>query len=209
MEKKTIIAISREFGSGGRLIGKKLAEKLGVKFYDKELIELTARRSGLSPDFIETAEQHATNSFLYTIAASANAGGNYIFNYNAPVADKAFFAQSSVIRDLAKEDSCVIVGRCAGYILRDDPACVSIFLHASLDSRLNRCINEYGLDPKGLADKLTKTDKARANYHRYYTGDRWDDLRAYDLVLSTTKLTVDAAVDIIYEFLENRTHGQA
>ena len=206
MENKTIITISREFGSGGRLIGKKLAEKLGVKFYDKELIELTAQRSGLAPNFIEHAEQHATNSFLYSIAASATAGGggNYILNYNAPVTDKAFFAQASVIRDIADEGSCVIVGRCAGYILRDDPACVSIFLHAGLDTRLKRCVEEYGFDPKGLPDKLTKTDKARSNYHRYYTGERWDDPRVYDMMLSTTKLTIDQAADIIYDFVQKR-----
>lgn len=203
--RKVIITISREFGSGGRLIGELLAKELGIAYYDRKLIEMTAERSGLSPDFIARSEEQASSSFLFSLATSAHStGGGYFMQYDVPVGDKAFFAQAAVIREVAEKESCVIVGRCAGYILKDDPDCINVFIHGSLDDRLRRAIEVYGLEPKGLADKLVKADKGRANYHKYYTGESWSDIRAYDLAINTAKSGVNGAVQIIQAYLNSR-----
>ncbi len=198
-----IIAISREFGSGGRIIGEKLAKELGYDFYDKELIELAAKKSGLSPEFIENSEEQGASGFLFNLATGAHTNGAFLLQYETPVSDKAFFAQSAVIREVAEKSDCVIVGRCASYILREHPNCVKIFLYAPLDSRLNRAKNEYGMEEKGLGDKLVKIDKARSRYVRYYTGERWDDIRNYDLAVNTGEVDEDGAVKVIRTFLDN------
>lgn len=194
---KIIITISREYASGGRLVGEKLAERLGITFYDRKLIELAAEKSGLSPTFIEKSEEQATPSFLYNLAASAHSSAGYLWEYHTPVSDKAFFAQSAVIRELAERESCVILGRCAGYILREEPGCINVFLHGSLDDRLERAVNVYGMESKGLADKLVKIDRGRTNYHRYHTGENWYDVRAYDLVIDTSASGIDGAAECI------------
>lgn len=204
--EKVIIAISREFASGGRLVGKKLSEKLGIPFYDKELIELAAEKSGLSPDFIRNTEEQAKSSFMFNMASGTqNILGNYFIQYDVPVSDKTFFAQSAVIRELAeKEDKgCVIVGRCAGYILRENPHCVSVLLHSTIKDRADRAVDIYKMDYKGLADSLLKVDKARSNYHKYYTGENWMESRGYDLTLNTSKCGISGAVNAILSYVEN------
>lgn len=202
--KKVIVTISREFGSGGRLVGKKLAKKLDLPYYDRELIQMAAEKSGLSPEFIARNEEHASSSFLFSLATNPHAGSGYFMQYDVPVGDKAFFAQSAVIRELAEKGSCVIVGRCGGYILRENPDCFNVFLHGSLDDRLTRAVEVYGNDPKGLADKLVKTDKGRANYHKYYTGENWNDIRSYHLSINTAVSGIDGAVEAIAAAVNNR-----
>lgn len=202
--KKFVVTISREFGSGGRLVGRQLAEALNVPFYDRELIELAAKKSGLSPDFIAQSEERASSSFAFGLAAGSQSGTGYFMQYDIPVNDRAFFAQSAVINELAEKNSCVIVGRCAGYILRDDPDCVNVFIFAPLDDRIRRSVEVYGLPEKGLADKIVKADKGRSNYHKHYTGENWLDARAYDLCINTGKVGVQGAVNAITAYLEHR-----
>ena len=199
MERR-IITISREFGSGGRLIGKALAEALGIPFYDKILIDMAAQKSGLSPDFVAVKEEKPTSSLLYTLATSTYSSG-YPLHYDASSNEKVFLTQSEIITDLAKQGSCVIVGRCAGYVLRDDPDRFSVFVYGSFDSRMKRCIEEYGMEAKGLSDFIIRSDKSRANYHKYYTGDSWRDLSAYDLAINTARCGVKGAVDTILTML--------
>lgn len=202
--KKFIVTISREFGSGGRLVGRQLSERLGVPFYDRELIELAAEKSGLSKEFIARSDERASSVLSLGLAASAGAEAGYFMQYDALTGDRAFFAQSSVIHDLAEKGSCIIVGRCAGYLLRDNPDCVRILIHAPMDSRIERAKTTYGLPAKGLADKIYKADKGRANYHKHYTGDNWMDARSYDLCINTEVMGIEGAVDTIVKLLENR-----
>lgn len=202
--KKTIFTISREFASGGRLVGQMLAKELGIPFYDRELIELAAEKSGLSPEFIEKAEESASSSFLFGLATHAPTTNGYFLHYDMPISDRAFLAQAAVIREIAEKGSCVILGRCAGYILRDDPACINIFLHGSLEDRLNRAVEVYGMERKGLADKLVKVDRGRANYHKYYTGEQWRDIHAYDIAINTGVSGIEGAVKAIIAIAQAR-----
>ena len=202
--QKVIITISREFGSGGRLVGQKLADELGIAYYDRKLIELVAKESGLAPEFIERSGEQAASSLLFSLATTAHTPGGYFMQYETPVESKAFFAQASVIKELAEKESCVIVGRCAGYILRDNPNCINVFVHGNLDDRVKRASELYGQNPDGLADKLIKTDKGRANYHRYHTGESWTDVRSYHLTVNTAVSGIDGAVNTLQTYIENR-----
>jgi CMP/dCMP kinase len=200
--ENTIIAISRQFASGGRLVGKLLSEKLGIPFYDKEIIELAAEKSGLSADFIRNNEEIAKSSFICNMSTSMQqAAGAFFMQYEMPASDKAFFAQTSVIRDLASKGSCVILGRCGGYILREEFNCISVFLHSTLEDRAKRAVDIYKLPEKGITDKLLKADKARMNYHKYYTGESWTDIHAYDLCINTEKAGIDGAAATILTYL--------
>ena len=200
--ENVIIAISREFASGGRLVGKSLSEKLGIPFYDREIIELAAEKSGMSPDFIRSNEEQASSGFLFNIPAVAqNLNGGIFMQYETPIGDKTFIAPADVIRELADKGSCVILGRCGGYLLRDRENCVSVFLHSSLDDRIERAVNVYHLEYKGLADSLLKMDKSRGNYHKYYTGETWDDVRNYDLAINTAKTGIDGAVQAVLAYI--------
>lgn len=203
--KKFILTISREFGSGGRLIGRKIADRFEVPFYDRELIELAAEKSGLSPDFIARSDERAASSFAMGMGAGAmNLEAGYFMQYEVPVSDRAYYAQASVITELAAKESCVIVGRSAGYILRENPDVVRVLVVAPLDDRIERAVNDYGLPRKGLTDKILKADKSRASFHRRYTGENWLDARGYDLCINTGKLGIDNGVDAVTELLKHR-----
>ena len=192
-----IITISREFGSGGRKIGEKLAQQLSIPFYDKEILQRTAEKSGLSQDFIANAESHSRKSFLFSIATAPHSDMKFSYQYETPVTDQAYFAQSQVIRELAEANNCVIVGRCADYILREEEKLLRIFIVASPDDRLRRVVDEYGMEEKDASSKIKKADKARASYVRHYTGEEWGDVKNYDLVINTSYSGIDGAVEII------------
>ena len=192
-----IITISREFGSGGREIGEKLAQQLSIPFYDKEILQRTAEKSGLSQDFIANAESHSRKSFLFSIATAPYSDMKFSYQYETPVTDQAYFAQSQVIRELAEANNCVIVGRCADYILREEEKLLRIFIVASPDDRLRRVVDEYGMEEKDASSKIKKADKARASYVRHYTGEEWGDVKNYDLVINTSYSGIDGAVEII------------
>ena len=192
-----IITISREFGSGGRKIGEKLAQQLSIQFYDKEILQRTAEKSGLSQDFIANAESHSRKSFLFSIATAPYSDMKFSYQYETPVTDQAYFAQSQVIRELAEANNCVIVGRCADYILREEEKLLRIFIVASPDDRLRRVVDEYGMEEKDASSKIKKADKARASYVRQYTGEEWGDVKNYDLVINTSYSGIDGAVEII------------
>ena len=204
--KKFILTISREFGSGGRLIGNRIAERFDVPFYDRELIEMAAEKSGLSPDFIARSEERTSSSFAIGMGASAinSIDAGYFMRYEVPVSDRAYYAQASVITELAAKQSCVIVGRSAGYILRDHPDVVRVLVVAPIDDRIERAVNDYGLERKGLTDKILKADKSRASFYRRYTGENWLDARGYDLCINTGKLGIDNGVEAVSELLKHR-----
>lgn len=198
-----VITISREFGTGARTIGQKLAEKLGFAYYDRAIIQLAADKSGLSPDFIEKNEEKANNNFLFNIATSAYISSGINLQYTVPVNDKAFIAQSDVIRELAAKGNCVIVGRCANYVLNDHPDLLRVFVRAEKADRIERCINEYGYDPKTVESELNKIDKGRSSYYKYYTGSAWKDMDNYDICINTSLSDIDLSVKTLEDFAKN------
>ena len=198
-----IITITRQYGSGGREIGEKLAEKLGVKFYDKELITRAAKESGFAEVAFERAEEKATNSLLYSIAMGMNAYGSQDFGFSSlSIDDRIFLAQSNIIRKVAAEGPCVFVGLCSVYFLILESVMVSLFLQASLDFRIDRATKLYGITKEKAAEEVLKYDKRRANYYNYHTSEKWGSIGNYDLVLRTDKHSIDRNVELIAEFLK-------
>lgn len=193
---KTIITISREFGSGGRSIGKLVAEKLGYKFYDSEIVNEVAKRSGFSPEFIEEYGEYATarSSLLFTLA-TANQSGMQALSMH----DRLYIEQTKIIEELAQAGNCVIVGRCADYILRDRKDCLHVFIHADMESRAKRIVERYGESDKAPMKRLTEKDQKRKVYYRNYTGRTWGQAQNYDLCLNSGVLGIINCADIIAE----------
>jgi cytidylate kinase len=203
MNNKVIITIARQFGSGGREIGEKLALKLDIPFYDKSLIHLAAKDSGINEDVFDFADEKAYHSF-WTAAVGSNCFyGNRISPFNEmPMNDKLFLIQSNIIKKLAESSSCVIVGRCADYILRDDPDSISVFIHSSEQNRLDRITETYGIEEKDARDVMIKTDKRRAAYYNYYSGEKWGRADNYDLSVNSGEIGIEGVVDLIIKFAE-------
>lgn len=198
-----IITISRQFGSGGREIGAKLAEKLGIPFYDNELITRAAKESGFSVAAFENAEKKATNSLLYSIAMGMNAFGNQDIGFtHLSLDDQIYLAQSNVIRKVAAEGPCVIIGRCADYVLRNHPNVVHVFIWADLEFRKERAVNLYHLDKSKAEDEILKYDKRRANYYNYHANEKWGKAENYHLSIKSNYAGIDNSVECILRFLE-------
>lgn len=200
---KYVITISREFGSGGRLVGKRLAARLGIPCYDRTIIQKTAERSGLSPDFIARAEERARSRFHLNIAP-IGIGAPVFASQGIPVSHQAFFAQADVIRELADSGPCVIVGRCSDYVLGDRPEALKVFVHAAMPQKIRRCIDEYELPVGGLEEKISQIDRGRSNYYNYYTGHDWGDMRRYDLTVDSSLIGVEGTVDLIEAMVKIR-----
>ena len=191
-----VISISREFGSGGRMIGKRLAARLGIPCYDRTLIQKTAEKSGLSPEFIARAEERA-RSRVHLPFAHLGTGSAAYSQQGVPVSLQAFFAQSEVIRELADEGPCVIVGRCSDYVLGERPECLKVFIHGNLEDRVTRCAEEYHISAQNMTDRVKEIDRGRANYYNFYTGHNWGEMRRYDLTLNSSVTGIEGAVEII------------
>ena len=193
MEKdKIIYTIGRQFGSGGRKVGRTLAEKLGIPFYDKELLTLAAKDSGLSEALFHNADEKPTSSLLYSLVM-----GNYPMSSGA-----LFLIQSKTIKKIADQGSCVIIGRCADYVLRDNPNVISVFIHAPLEARVHRAVNVYEVPNDKAEDICLKNDKTRANFYNYYSDRKWGMCRTYDLALDSARLGIGGCVDQILSFTE-------
>ena len=190
-----IITISRQFGSGGRSIGKALADRLGIPFYDKELVEQIALESGFSPEFVEETGEHSpTRSRLGYAFAHQGVPG---VMKGMSTADFLWSVQCSVIMQLADKGPCVIVGRNADYILKDRPDCLHVYIHADTDHRADRIVRLYGESEKSPAARLHEKDKRRAINYQHYTGRVWGDPKNYDLCLNSGTLDVECCVDLI------------
>lgn len=198
MCQNTVITISRQYGSGGRIIGKKLAEDLGIPFYDNELITLAAEKTGLSKDYFKDSETASVGNILLSLSTFTPSSEIY----GLPLNERIFLVQSKIIKDLAEENSCVIIGRCADFILQDYPNCTNIFIHANLDDRVKRAIHTYGLEEKNAENVVLKTDKKRASYYSYFTNKKWGKAENYELVLSSSKIDIDNAVEIIKTYIK-------
>lgn len=197
MQKKTIITIGRQFGSGGHEIGKKLSKELGIKFYDKDLIKMVAKESGLCEKVLESYDEKPTNSLLYSIVMDIYPS----VMYTGPTIDQQIYqANYDTIRKLA-EESCIIVGRCADYILRDFPELVSVFVHADTDFRAARVAKEYQLTDAKARDMLAKTDKKRASYYNFQSEKKWGMASSYNLCVESSALGIDGSVKLIQDFI--------
>lgn len=204
-----VITISRQYGSGGREIGEKLAERLGIPFYDNELITRAAKESGFSPEAFENAENKATNSLLYSIAMGMNAYGNQDIGFaQMSLEDQIYLAQTNVIRKVANEGPCVIIGRCADYILREMPSAVHVFIWADIEYRKNRAIKYYELPENKAEEQILKKDKRRANYYNYHACEKWGKAANYHLSIRSDFVGIDHAVDCIVNYLEYEERKQ-
>ncbi|MDR2174821.1 MAG: cytidylate kinase-like family protein [Synergistaceae bacterium] len=192
-----VITISREFGSGGRKVGEQLAGELGIAFYDKSLIHLAVGKSGLDPLTIEKAEEEASNKFLFNLAIGGYASAGVFAPLNVPLSDQVFFAQSKVIEEIAEQGSCVIIGRCANYVLRGHPCRVSVFVYGEMRDRVRRVAEEFGVTEAEAEARITRMDKGRANYHEHYTEQKWGSAKIYHLAVNTSFTGIDGAVRVI------------
>ena len=180
-----IITIAREYGSGGRLIAQKVAQKVGLVYYDNEVIDLAAREMGMDVDAIRKVAEQKSSSFMYTMSSSA---------FSLPLNDQVFVMQSKIIRHLANHDSCIIVNGCADYILEDYDDVLSI--HAPLESRIRRVKEDYQEVHDDYKKYVTKRDKGRSNYYNYYTTKKWGHLKNFDLTINSD-LGIDEVATII------------
>ena len=192
--KHVIISISRQYGSGGRIVAQKLAEALGVPCYDKGLIENVAKETGLTEDYIKQTENRPTGSFLFDLCSG------YGFNYGIPQAmplpDRVFVEQCKVIKKAAQDGPCVIVGRCADHVLDDRADCLRVFVSAPLDERVKRAQETYGDEADNMENFVVKRDKSRASYYNHFVGKKWGERSNYDLCVDT-RIGIDAAVEVI------------
>lgn len=186
-----VITISREFGSGGRTIGKLVAEKLRIPCYDAELIEKIAKESGFSPEYIKEEGEYASSGWLSPLLSNRSMG---MTNQ-----DKLWAIQKEIIMDLAKKGSCVIVGRCADYILKDEAECLNVFIHADMKFREERIVREYGERPETPSQRLRDKDKRRASYYRFYTDEKWGQAKNYHICLNSGVIGIENCVKIISE----------
>ncbi len=201
MSCKSIVTISREFGSGGREIGIKLAKKLGIDFYDKELISLAAKESGIDPALFERIDEHAANSLLYSLSMGMFNFGQTGFSPRDQISvnDQLYLLQHKIIKQLA-EKPCVIVGRCADYILRDKPNCINVFIHADIDYRMERAKKVHNIPENKVEAVVRKTDKTRSNYYQFYTEHKWGLASNYHLCINSGKMSEDRIVDVLCNY---------
>lgn len=203
-DRKFCIAIGRQYGSGGRDLGEKLAKRLNCAFYDKEIIQLAAGSTGYTPEYISKREENMTNSLLYDLVHEMYA---YSDEYHPPK-DKIFEAEAKVIREAAEKESCVIVGRCADAILKDDPRCVSVFLSAPLKERTQTVMKRDNLDEKGAKHKIEQTDRRRADNYRYYTRRIWGMSGNYQMCIDTS-LGEEYVLETVTELLRKHIEKEA
>lgn len=205
MEKKMIITIGRQYGSGGRYVGRKLADQLGIAYYDRELIALASKESGICGEFFEKADEKTSGSLLKALAMGFSMN-NAIFQSNDYLSNESLFQiQSDVIRKVAAGQSCVLVGRCADYILRDNPDCINVFISASMKDRIRRAIEYAHIVEKDAEEYLQKADKSRASYYNYYTDKLWGAAESYDLCINSSIYGIDKTVGFIRSFIEEKS----
>lgn len=199
MAKKVIITVARQYGSGGREIGEKVAELLNVPIYDKEIITDAAAKGDLSEDVLRTADESAANSLLYTLAMGSNVVGTTMhFGYKMPINDKLFILQSELIKEYAEKGSCVIIGRCSDYVLRDTEGVLRLFIYGDLDHRKARVAERHPeIKSSQIIDLINKTDRRRASYYNFYTGNKWGKYDNYDMAINSSTLGIDETAKLI------------
>lgn len=188
-----VITIGRQYGSGGRFIGKKLAEMLGVNFYDNELIAAASVQSGLSKAVLDNYDEKKDGFFSGVVPST--------FGADMSLSQKVFLAQFETIKSIADRESCVIVGRCADYVLRENKNVVNVFITAPLEARIERAEKYYNLDSKKAKETIIKMDKKRASYYNFYSDKKWGKADSYNLTIDSS-IGIDAACEIIKLYVE-------
>lgn len=207
MSNNLVITIGRQNGSGGRKIGFMLAEELGVKCYDRELLTLAAKSSGLCEDILEAHDETATNSFLYSLVMDTYAlGYTSSTHLDMPINHKVFLAQFDVIKELAQKEACVIVGRCADYALSEHNNVVNIFITADDEDRVAKIAKTNSTSFDKAKELLIKTDKKRSSYYNYYSNKRWGDSRSYDLCINSSRLGYTGVVEFIKSYIDIKSN---
>lgn len=202
---KYVITIARQYGSGGRTVGEMLAKDLGIHYYDKELMKLASEDSGINEALFVKADEKVKNTLLFRVAKNAYNGElippeseDFVSN------DNLFNYQAKIIKQLAEEESCVIMGRCADYILKDYENVLSVFVHAPKDFCMEQAAKKLSMSTKEIEKYIARTDKRRADYYKYHTGREWTDARNYDLCLDSSKLGFDRCVEEIKAYMKVR-----
>ena len=208
MDKNFVITIGRQYGSEGRETGKRLAKRLKIDFYDKELISLVAKKNGMSEKVFENLDEKPTNSLLYSLAMGAYAmDGHFVYwgDVAPSINDKVYQMQTDLIRELALEKSCVFVGRCADYVLSDHPCCINVFITSKMEQRVKNVLVQGNIPENKVEDLIIKTDKRRANYYNFHTNKNWGEAGNYNLCIDTSSIGVDNAAELIIKYVEMKT----
>ena len=201
--KKKIVTISRQYGSGGRYIGENLAKAMGVPCYDEKLIDMVAKESGFAQSFVAEKGERMTGSLLFNIASSLSFANNvFSTNNGVTLQDEIYFTQNRIIEELADKGPCVIVGRCADYILREREDCLNVFIFADNESKIERAEKYFNITREEAPAVLKKKDKARANHYKYYTDQEWGMASNYDLCLNSGLIGIEGCVKAIQQVLE-------
>ena len=199
-----IVTISRQYASGGREVAEKLAMEYGIPFYDRALIARAAKESGFAEAAFDNVEMKATNSLLYSIAMGMNAYGSPDIGYtHLSLDDRIYIAQSDIIRKIADEGPCIIVGRCADYVLRERKDVINIFVWSSMPFRIKRAVERDGVEPEKAEDTIIRMDKRRANYYNYHAVDKWGTVTNYHLAIQNDFRGVDKTVEVIKQFIDS------
>ena len=205
--KKLVITIGRQYGSGGRITSKRLAEELGIHFYDEEILRMTSEESAIGEQYFRLADEKAGNNLLYRVVGGLRDSLGKPSSKNLTSKENLFKFQSEVIRKLAREESCIIVGRCADYILEAEPDVnvIRLFVYADMPTRIRRVMEVDGvLDPDEAVRKIRRIDKERREYYKYFTGREWGDMTLYDLPINTTNLSLDQLADLVKFYIRMR-----
>lgn len=198
-----LVTVSREYGSGGRLIGAKIADRLGVPIYDRELIDLAVEKSGLSREIIESAELQAKSGFAYSLSNSLGLGAG-LTTEPYSINEELFSTQFEIIEQIGKTGEGVIIGKCADYILKSIPDVTNVFIYGEPEDRIRRCVNDYGKTEEDAKKGIIAYDKARANYYNYHTCQKWGDYRNYNLMVNSSFMGEDEIADLVVQFVKNR-----
>lgn len=199
----TVITIGRQFGSGGKEIGERLAKHYGIKCYDKELLNQAAKESGLCRELLEYHDERPSTSFLYNLVMDT-----YSFGYNhssfidMPVSHKVFLAQFETIRKLANESPCIIIGRCGDYVLNESDNVLNLFIYGDVDTKIKRVMEKYELPENKALDMINKKDKQRQSYYNYYSSKKWGRADTYDLCINSSKFGIEGTVNLIVETVD-------
>ncbi len=201
MANKLSITIGRQYGSGGKEIGKHLGELLGFRVYDKELLFLAAQKNGINPDALRRVDEKASNSLLYTLAMGSSLYGARHFGVDVPINDQLFITQTDIIKQAAEEENCIFVGRCADYVLRNYKHRISIFVYADKELRIARISEELGIDRSEALALINKTDKRRINYYNFYTGKKWGRCENYHLSVDSGLLGIEGSAQMLADIV--------
>ena len=207
MKNPLIITIGREYGSGGREIGQAVAKALGIAFYDKQIISLAAKKSGLSDEFIANNEQRVRGGLMHNLAAASAYSGGFFSSQYLPLSESIFISQAQVIRDIAGKESAVIVGRCADYILDGRENTINVFIHAPQDKRVERIMKLHNVDEAAAIKEIQISDKERGNHYFRYTDRKWGKAQNYDICINSALMGIDKTVEMLVEMAKIEERG--